>query len=119
MTGLLSRRRLREPGFPDRLCLQRQVDQRLVVFRTGDWTDAKRLGVASGEDNPLPAPSADERTRAIDLRCRHQFRPRAMERRLNAPRQVDSSPTNTTTSKPLPSSALTIDAGVFSNAAAT
>src|ERR1700730_15704460 len=110
MAGLLFGRGLWEPGLLDGFGLKRQVDQRMVGFRARDGTDAKRFGVASGQDDPLSTSRTHERTGAINLHRRHQLRPSATERRLNVPGQDDSSPAKTTTSKPLSLSALTIDA---------
>ena len=62
----LLRTRQREPGLANRLDLQRQVDQRPVLIRTRDRTHPQRLRRATGEDDPLAPPRADEAAGRVD-----------------------------------------------------
>ena len=98
----LARVRQGEPGFANRLDLERKVDQRPVLVRSRDRTDLECLRRASTEDDPLPPTGADEAPGRVE-ELAHEACPSAAASRANAARQFSGS-SNRMTSKPRSSS---------------
>ena len=100
--GLL-RARQREPRLAHRLRLQRQVDQRPILIRSGHRTHLQGVRRASGEHHPLPPARADQAAGRVDGGA-HGACPRAEASRAKAAFQPAGA-SNRTTSKPRSSSA--------------
>ena len=79
----LARVRQGEPGFANRLDLQRKVNQRPVLVRSRDRTDLECLRRASTEDDPLPPTGADEASGRVE-EVAHGARPNADASRAKA-----------------------------------
>ena len=79
-----------EPGFANRLDLERKVDERPVLVRSRDRTDPERLRRASAEDDPLPPAGADEAPGRVE-ELAHEACPRAAASRAKAARQLSGS----------------------------
>ena len=60
MVARLVARRPREGGRPHGLALQRQIDQRFVLFATAERAQVQGLGVGLGQDDPFAAAGRDE-----------------------------------------------------------
>ena len=113
----LVRARQGEPGLADRLDLERQVDQRPILVRSGDGTDPQRLRRASAEDDPLPPAGADEGSGGVG-EAAHEACPIADASRAKAAFQPAGS-SNRTTSKPRSSSGSRAGRSASSTTAAT
>ena len=116
----------REAASRDRLGLERKVDQRLVLLGAGDRADAKRLGVAAGQHDPLAAAGADEAAgapvrltrsmRAVSVRRQGHPRRRWRAVKSHAAARFDSiGPGSATTSKPWSSRLPRCDAAISSS----
>ena len=106
-----------ETSLPDRLGLQRNVDQRPILVRSRDRTDLQRLRGASAEHDPLPAASVDQTPGRVHG-VAHDGRPRAEASRAKAALQPAGS-SNRITSKPRSSSGCRAGRSVSSMSTAT
>ena len=87
MPAELVRARQRKPGLANRLDLERKVNQRPILVRSGDRSDPERFRRASAEDDPLPAASADEAPGRVED-VAHDACPSADASRAKAARQL-------------------------------
>ena len=106
-----------ETGFANWFGFEGKVDQRLVFVGPRHRPDPKRFRGTSAQDDPFPAPGADQAPGRVG-EAAHGARPKAEASRAKAAFQLAGS-SNWMTSKPRSSSGCKVTTSASSKSAAT